>query len=106
MVFFPGSNRVVYQPLGVVGIISPWNYPVSLALVPLATAIAAGNRVMLKPSEFTPATTALLASMLGETLRRGPGRRGDRRREGRRRVHRAFRSTISCSPAARRSAAR
>jgi coniferyl-aldehyde dehydrogenase len=63
---FPGSNRVVYQPLGVVGIVAPWNYPVSLALAPLATAIAAGNRVMLKPSEFTPATTALLASMLGE----------------------------------------
>jgi coniferyl-aldehyde dehydrogenase len=66
MVFFPGSNRVVYQPLGVVGIVAPWNYPVSLALAPLATAIAAGNRVMLKPSEFTPATTALLATMLGE----------------------------------------
>ena len=57
LVFFPGSNRVVYQPLGVVGIVAPWNYPVSLALAPLATAIAAGNRVMLKPSEFTPATT-------------------------------------------------
>ena len=66
MVFFPGSNRVVYQPLGVVGIVAPWNYPVSLALAPLATAIAAGNRVMLKPSEFTPATTALLVGMLGE----------------------------------------
>jgi coniferyl-aldehyde dehydrogenase len=66
MVFFPGSNRVVYQPLGVVGIVAPWNYPVSLALAPLATAIAAGNRVMLKPFEFTPATTALLAEMLGE----------------------------------------
>ncbi|MEZ0283515.1 aldehyde dehydrogenase family protein, partial [Methyloceanibacter sp.] len=66
LVFFPGSNRVVYQPLGVVGIVAPWNYPVSLALAPLATAIAAGNRVMLKPSEFTPATTALLASLLGE----------------------------------------
>jgi len=66
MVFFPGSNRVVYQPLGVVGIISPWNYPVSLALAPLATALAAGNRVMLKPSEMTPATTALLATMLGD----------------------------------------
>ena len=44
MVFFPGSNQVVYQPLGVVGIVAPWNYPVSLALAPLATAIAAGNR--------------------------------------------------------------
>lgn len=64
MVFFPGSNRVVYQPLGVIGIVSPWNYPVSLALTPLATALAAGNRAMLKPSELTPATTGLLATML------------------------------------------
>ena len=66
MVFFPGSNRVVYQPLGVIGIVSPWNYPVSLALAPLATALAAGNRVMLKPSELTPATSVLLATMLSE----------------------------------------
>jgi len=64
--FRPGSARVAYQPLGVVGIMSPWNYPLTLSLMPLATAIAAGNRVMLKPSEFTPATTALLTSMLRE----------------------------------------
>jgi len=61
-----GKARVEYQPLGVVGVMSPWNYPVNLALMPLATAIAAGNRVMLKPSEFTPATNALLTTMLGE----------------------------------------
>lgn len=66
MVFFPGSNRVLYQPLGVVGVMAPWNYPLNLALIPLATALAAGNRVMLKPSEFVPATTALLASVLAE----------------------------------------
>ena len=66
MVFFPGSNRVVYQPFGVVGVVAPWNYPINLALVPLATALAASNRVMLKPSEFVPATTELLASMLAE----------------------------------------
>ena len=66
MVFFPGSNRVLYQPLGVVGVVAPWNYPLNLALIPLATALAAGNRVMLKPSEFVPATTALLASVLAE----------------------------------------
>ena len=66
MVFFPGSNRVVYQPLGVIGIVSPWNYPVSLALAPLAMALAAGNRVMLKPSELTPTTSALLAAMLSK----------------------------------------
>jgi coniferyl-aldehyde dehydrogenase len=64
--FWPGKARVVYQPLGVVGIISPWNFPVGLSLMPLATAIAAGNRAMIKPSEFTPATTDLLTKMLGE----------------------------------------
>jgi coniferyl-aldehyde dehydrogenase len=67
-IFKPASAKVVYQPLGVVGIISPWNFPVSLALTPLATALAAGNRVMLKPSEMTPKTTDLLASMFAETF--------------------------------------
>jgi coniferyl-aldehyde dehydrogenase len=67
-IFRPASAKVVYQPLGVVGIVAPWNFPVSLALTPLATALAAGNRAMLKPSEMTPATTALLAAMLAETF--------------------------------------
>ncbi len=67
-VFKPGSATVEYQPLGVVGVVAPWNFPVSLSLTPLATALAAGNRVMLKPSEMTPATTALIASMLAETF--------------------------------------
>jgi coniferyl-aldehyde dehydrogenase len=62
----PGKARVLYQPLGVVGIVSPWNFPLGLSLMPVATAIAAGNRVMLKPSELTPATTALMASMLSD----------------------------------------
>jgi coniferyl-aldehyde dehydrogenase len=66
--FQPGVARVHYQPLGVVGIMSPWNYPISLAVMPLATAIAAGNRAMLKPSEFTPATNQVLAAMLRETF--------------------------------------
>ncbi|MGH8729627.1 MAG: aldehyde dehydrogenase family protein, partial [Burkholderiales bacterium] len=61
-----GTARIEYQPLGVVGIMSPWNYPVNLSLMPLVTAIASGNRVMLKPSEFTPVTNAVLATMLGE----------------------------------------
>ena len=60
-----GAARVEYQPLGVVGVMSPWNYPLVLALMPLATAIAAGNRIMLKPSEFTPALNMLLQEMLG-----------------------------------------
>jgi coniferyl-aldehyde dehydrogenase len=62
------SARIEYQPLGVIGIIAPWNYPLSLALMPLATAIAAGNRTMLKPSEFTPETGRLLAGMLTDTF--------------------------------------
>lgn len=65
-----GATRVLYQPLGVVGIISPWNYPVALALMPLATALAAGNRVMIKPSEFMPATSALLTKVLGDVFPR------------------------------------
>jgi coniferyl-aldehyde dehydrogenase len=63
--FRPARAKVVMQPLGVVGIVSPWNYPLALCLTPLATALAAGNRVMIKPSEYTPRTTALMASMLG-----------------------------------------
>ena len=66
--FLPASNRVLYQPLGVVGIISPWNYPVALALMPLATALAAGNRAMIKPSEQTPQTSALIKSVLGKVF--------------------------------------
>ena len=68
MQFRPGTARVVLQPLGVVGIVSPWNYPMSLCLMPLATAIAAGNRAMLKPSEHTPKTSDLLGAMLRETF--------------------------------------
>jgi coniferyl-aldehyde dehydrogenase len=60
----PARAHVQCQPLGVVGVISPWNYPVALALTPLATALAAGNRVLLKPSEVTPRTSALLAELL------------------------------------------
>ncbi|RCL04954.1 aldehyde dehydrogenase [Acetobacter pasteurianus] len=59
-----GHAWVIRQPVGVVGIIAPWNYPVFLALVPLATAIAAGNRAMLKPSEFTPATSAVIEKIV------------------------------------------
>src|SRR5262249_35196557 len=54
------------QPLGVVGIVSPWNYPYNLAFSPALAALAAGNRVMLKPSELTPATSALMARMVAE----------------------------------------
>ena len=61
---WPARAELRHVPLGVVGVISPWNYPVNLALIPLATAIAAGNHVLLKPSEHTPATSAWLATLL------------------------------------------
>jgi coniferyl-aldehyde dehydrogenase len=64
-VFKPARSEVVPQPLGVVGIISPWNYPIQLALVPVIYALAAGNRVMLKPSELTPRTSEKMAEILG-----------------------------------------
>jgi coniferyl-aldehyde dehydrogenase len=60
----PGSSRVLRQPLGVVGVISPWNYPFQLALLPAIAALAAGNRVMLKPSELTPRSAALLERLV------------------------------------------
>jgi coniferyl-aldehyde dehydrogenase len=59
-----GHARILCQPVGVVGIISPWNYPFQLALIPLMSALAAGNRVMLKPSELTPRTAEFLAEFL------------------------------------------
>ena len=65
----PASARIMHQPVGVVGIISPWNYPVQLALAPAVAAIAAGNRVMLKPSELTPATSSLLAELVSASFR-------------------------------------
>ncbi|NBR19263.1 MAG: coniferyl aldehyde dehydrogenase [Proteobacteria bacterium] len=64
----PGRARIVPQPLGVVGVISPWNFPVFLSLSPVAGAIAAGNRVMLKPSEWTPKTSTLLAELASEAF--------------------------------------
>ena len=62
----PSHAYLQRQPLGVVGVVSPWNYPVQLSLGPLITALAAGNRVMLKPSELTPQTSALMAELLGD----------------------------------------
>src|SRR5690606_3666789 len=58
--FRPCYNRLMPAPVGVFGIVSPWNYPLQLALAPALAALAAGNRVMLKPSELTPAFSALL----------------------------------------------
>ena len=64
--FLPASNRLMPQPLGVVGIVAPWNYPYYLAMAPALAALAAGNRVMIKPSELTPATSELMARLVAE----------------------------------------
>lgn len=65
----PATARLIRQPLGVIGVISPWNYPIQLALGPAATALAAGNRVMLKPSELTPHTSGLMARLVHERFK-------------------------------------
>ena len=64
----PARARIERQPVGVVGVISPWNYPVQLALSPVVGALAAGNRVMLKPSELTPATSELLRELVAASF--------------------------------------
>jgi coniferyl-aldehyde dehydrogenase len=58
--------RVEYQPKGVIGIISPWNFPVNLTFAPLANVFAAGNRAMIKPSEFTEATSELMKTLIAD----------------------------------------
>lgn len=65
---WPGRARVIRQPKGVIGIMAPWNYPYMLSLVPLATAIAGGNRAMLKPSELAPASAGAMARVLSATF--------------------------------------
>ncbi|NKC48029.1 coniferyl aldehyde dehydrogenase [Ochrobactrum anthropi ATCC 49188] len=65
---WPAKAEIRYVPLGVVGIIAPWNYPVNLALAPLVAAIAAGNHVFLKPSEHTPRTAEFLQSLLADVF--------------------------------------
>jgi len=65
----PGRTLLLPQPLGVVGIVSPWNYPLLLSLAPLTAALAAGNRAMLKLSEVTPRTAAELAALLAKYFR-------------------------------------
>ena len=64
---FPDAEaRVEYQAKGVVGVVSPWNFPWNLAFNPVGYVVAAGNRVMLKPSELTPATSALMANLVNQ----------------------------------------
>ena len=63
---FGAKAYIQYQPVGVVGIISPWNYPVNLTFGPLAVVLAAGNRAMIKPSEYTPRSSSLMKSMINK----------------------------------------
>jgi coniferyl-aldehyde dehydrogenase len=64
--FLPAKNRLMPQPLGVVGIIAPWNYPLQLTLAPAVAALAAGNRVMIKPSELAPRFSAALQEIIAK----------------------------------------
>lgn len=64
----PATAEILRQPLGVVGIVAPWNYPLNLVLSPLVGALAAGNRAMLKPSELTPAFAQMLHAAIAETF--------------------------------------
>ena len=70
LVSMPAKSRRIPQPLGVVLVIAPWNYPVQLLLVPAAGALAAGNAVVLKPSEVSSATSAVLARLVPQYLDR------------------------------------
>ncbi len=63
-----GRAHVDYQPKGVIGVMAPWNYPFALTIIPLATALAAGNRAMLKPSELTPRTSEVIRRMIASTF--------------------------------------
>ncbi|WP_324251850.1 coniferyl aldehyde dehydrogenase [Paraburkholderia saeva] len=66
LLFRTNTAKVVYQPKGVVGVIAAWNFPIVEAVGPMIMALAAGNRVMIKMSEFSPRSTAVLCEMLGE----------------------------------------
>ena len=65
---FPSSDYIYSEPYGNVLILSPWNYPFQLALCPLVAAVAAGNKVTLKPSELTPHTAAIISKIITETF--------------------------------------
>ena len=96
---FGAKAEVRFQPKGVIGIISPWNFPVNLTFTPLAGVLAAGNRAMIKPSEFTPATSALMAEMFAQCVRARRDRGGDWVDPKPARNSPACRSTTSSSPA-------
>ena len=100
----PAAGWTIAEPKGVVLIISPWNYPVLLALEPMADALAAGNAVCLKPSELSPNTSKLLAELVPQYLDCRGRARGRRRAQGNRRTAEDARSTTSSIPVAAASA--
>jgi len=65
---FPSNDYIISEPYGKVLIIAPWNYPFQLAICPLVAAVAAGNTVVLKPSELTPHTSAIIAKIISESF--------------------------------------
>jgi aldehyde dehydrogenase (NAD+) len=67
---FPSNDKIIYEPYGTVLVISPWNYPYQLALLPVIGAIAAGNTVVLKPSELTPNTSKIVESILAAVFQK------------------------------------
>lgn len=67
-ILWPATSYTFYQPLGVIGIMAPWNYPILLAIAPLANVIAAGNRAMIKPSELAPRSSEVLSEILAEAF--------------------------------------
>jgi coniferyl-aldehyde dehydrogenase len=69
LAFLPARNMLMPQPLGVIGIIVPWNYPLYLAIGPLVDALVAGNRAMVKMSEFTPRFSALFAELIAKVFK-------------------------------------
>lgn len=66
LAYQPSSNMLIRQPLGVIGVVAPWNYPYQLSIGPTICAIAAGNRVMIKPSELTPQFSLLLQQLIAQ----------------------------------------
>ena len=96
-----------FEPKGVIGILAPWNFPVNLSFGPLMQVFAAGNRAMIKPSEFTERTSDLMAELVAKRFDAERMHRGGRRRRPRWRTRSAScRSTTWCSPAPPRPGAR
>ena len=67
---YPSSNRIYYDPKGVVLLISPWNYPFQLTMMPLIGVLAAGNYAVVKPSEISTNTSSIIAKIVGRVFRR------------------------------------